>query len=55
MMDGDDADFYFVPIIKGVSAKPGRKTDINFVYLDDKVASAHELEWKKWYRESFVP
>ncbi|MEA2783309.1 MAG: iron(III) transport system substrate-binding protein [Rhodospirillaceae bacterium] len=55
MMDGDDADFYFLPIIRGVSAKPGRKTDINFVYLDDGVASAHEVEWKKWYRDTFVP
>jgi len=55
MMNGDGADFYFVPVIKGVTAKPGRKTDINFVYLDDKLASAHEVEWKKWYRESFVP
>jgi iron(III) transport system substrate-binding protein len=55
MLDGDGADFYFVPIIKGVSAKPGRKTDINFLYLDDRVASAHELEWKKWFRETFVP
>jgi len=55
MMDGDDADFYFVPVIKGVNAKPGRKTDINFVFLDDKLASAHEVEWKKWFRESFVP
>jgi iron(III) transport system substrate-binding protein len=55
MMDGDDADFYFVPIIKGVKAKAGRKTDIDFVYLDDAVASAHEVEWKKWYRDNFVP
>jgi iron(III) transport system substrate-binding protein len=55
MLDGDGADFFFVPIIKGVTAKPGRKTDINFVYLDDGVASAHEVEWKKWYRENFVP
>ena len=55
MMDGEDADFYFVPVIQGVSAKPGRKTDIAFIYLDDKLASAHEVEWKKWFRESFVP
>jgi iron(III) transport system substrate-binding protein len=55
MQDGDDADFFFVPIINGVSAKPGRKTDINFVFLDDKVAAAHEIEWKKWFRDTFVP
>lgn len=55
MQDGDDADFFIIPVINGVSAKPGRKTDINFIYLDDAVASAHEVEWKKWYREHFVP
>lgn len=55
MLNGDDADFFFVPIIKDVPAKPGRRTDINFVYLDDKVASDHEVEWKKWYRDNFVP
>jgi iron(III) transport system substrate-binding protein len=55
MKDGDDPDFFFVPIIQGVAAKPGRKTDINFIFLDDKVASAHETEWKRWYRDHFVP
>jgi iron(III) transport system substrate-binding protein len=55
MLAGDDADFFFVPLINGVAAKPGRKTDIAFVFLDDKQASAHEVEWKKWYRDRFVP
>ncbi len=55
MEDGDDADFFFVPLINGVNAKPGRKTDINFLFLDDAVATAHEVEWKKWYRDNFVP
>jgi len=55
MLNGDDADFFFVPIIKDVAAKPGRQTEINFVYLDDKVAGEHEVEWKKWYRDNFVP
>jgi iron(III) transport system substrate-binding protein len=55
MLDGDDADFFFVPVIKGVAAKPGRKTDIAWSFLDDKAASAHETEWKKWYRDNFVP
>ena len=54
MLDGDDADFFFVPIIKDVASKPGRKTDINFIVLDDKTAAAHEAEWKKWYRDNFV-
>lgn len=55
MLDGDGADFFFVPVIKGVAAKPGRKTDIAWSFLDDKVASAHETEWKKWFRDNFVP
>jgi len=55
MKNGDDSDFFFVPIIEGVQAKPGRKTDINFIVLDNKVASAHETEWKTWFRENFVP
>jgi iron(III) transport system substrate-binding protein len=55
MQAGDGTDFYFLPIIKGVQAKPGRVTDINFVLLDDKTASAHETEWKTWYRDQFVP
>jgi iron(III) transport system substrate-binding protein len=54
MLDGDDADFFFVPVVKGVVAKPGRKTDINFIILDDKIAVAHEAEWKKWFRDNFV-
>jgi len=55
LKDGDDADFFFVPLIEGVAAKPGRKTDINFIVLDNKVAAAHEAEWKGWFRENFVP
>ncbi|MDR3470977.1 MAG: extracellular solute-binding protein [Devosia sp.] len=55
MQDGDDTDFFFIPVIDGVKAKPGRKTDIPFVVLDDKSASAHETEWKQWYKDNFVP
>jgi len=55
MQDGDDTDFFFVPLIEGVAAKPGRKTDIEFVVLDNQVAAAHETEWKGWFREHFVP
>ena len=55
MQDGDDTDFYFIPIIQGVKPKPGRDTNIQFVALDDKVAAAHETEWKQWYKENFVP
>ena len=55
MLDGNATDFFFIPIVDGVAAKPGRKTDITFTYLDNPVAAAHETEWKKWYRENFVP
>ncbi|MGV8988770.1 MAG: ABC transporter substrate-binding protein [Cypionkella sp.] len=54
-MDGDDTDFFFIPVIDGVSAKTGRKTDITFVTLDDKAAASHESEWKQWYKDTFVP
>lgn len=54
MQNGDDTDFWLIPIIEGVAAKPGRKTDIPFVVLDDKTASAHETEWKQWYKDTFV-
>lgn len=55
LKNGDDADFFFAPIIEGVTAKPGRKTDINFQVLDNAVAAKHETEWKGWFREHFVP
>lgn len=55
MQDGDDTDFFFIPIIAGVKAKPGRETQIAFIRLDDTVASAHESEWKQWYKNTFVP
>jgi len=55
MQDGDDTDYFLIPIINGVGAKKGRKTDINFVYLDGAAAGAKEAEWKKWYRDNLVP
>jgi iron(III) transport system substrate-binding protein len=54
MQDGDDTDYFFIPIIDGVKAKPGRKTDISFVVLDDKAAAPHETEWKQWYKDNFA-
>lgn len=54
MQNGDDTDFFFIPVIDGVSPKPGRATDIHFVILDDKTAAAHEAEWKQWYKDNFV-
>ncbi len=54
MQDGDDTDYFFIPIIDGVKAKPGRKTDISFIILDDTVAATHETEWKQWYKEKFA-
>lgn len=55
MLSGDDSDYFYVPIVEGVAAKPGRKTDIPFVALNNAIASAHETEWKSWFREHFVP
>jgi iron(III) transport system substrate-binding protein len=55
MQDGDDTDFFLAPIINGVEAKKGRTTDINFIYLDNAKAAPKEAEWKKWYRDNFVP
>jgi len=54
MQNGDDTDFFFIPIIKGVNAKPGRETNITYTHLDDQLASAHETEWKQWYKDNFV-
>ena len=55
MQDGDDTDFFLMPIINGIAAKKGRATDMKFVYLDSAAAGAKEAEWKKWYKENFVP
>lgn len=55
MLSGEDGDCFFVPIVQGVAAKPGRKTDIDFQLIDNAMAAAHEAEWKAWYREKFVP
>jgi iron(III) transport system substrate-binding protein len=54
MLNGDDTDFFFIPIIKGINAKPGRETNIAYTHLDDAAASAHEKEWKQWYKDTFV-
>jgi iron(III) transport system substrate-binding protein len=54
MQDGTGTDFFFIPVIKGVNAKPGRETNITYTHLDDAVASARETEWKQWYKDNFV-
>jgi iron(III) transport system substrate-binding protein len=54
MQDGDDTDFFFIPVIDGVKPKAERPA-VTFITLDDKVASEHETEWKQWYKDSFVP
>ena len=54
MQDGDDTDFFFIPVIDGVKPKGGRKTDINFIVLDDQTAASHEAEWKQWYKANFA-
>jgi iron(III) transport system substrate-binding protein len=55
MQDGPDTDFFFIPVLEGVSPKADRPADINFIQLDDAAATAHEAEWKQWYRDTFVP
>ncbi|MDX8527266.1 extracellular solute-binding protein [Mesorhizobium sp. MSK_1335] len=54
MQNGDDTDFFYIPIVKGVNPKPGRQTNIAYTHLDDTVASTHETEWKQWYKDKFV-
>lgn len=54
MQNGDDTDFFFIPVIDGVKPKPGRETAITYTHLDDAVAAAHETEWKQWYKDNFV-
>ena len=51
--NGDDGDFYFMPVIDGVKAKV-KRPDIKFVKLDDKVAARNETKWKKWYKDHFA-
>ena len=54
MQDGDDTDFYFMPIVPGIKPKAARDPNIKFVQLDDKTAAAHETEWKTWYKKNFA-
>jgi iron(III) transport system substrate-binding protein len=54
MQDGTGTDFFFIPVIKGVNAKPGRETNIAYTHLDDAVAATRETEWKQWYKDNFV-
>ncbi|HVO04300.1 MAG TPA: extracellular solute-binding protein [Candidatus Cybelea sp.] len=53
MQNGDDTDFYFMPIVPGVKPKAARE-EIKFVLLDDQTAASHETEWKQWYKEHFA-
>jgi len=55
MQNGDDTDFYFMPVIEGVKPKVERPKDIKFIVLDDTKAAAGEMEWKQWYKDHFVP
>jgi iron(III) transport system substrate-binding protein len=54
MQNGDDTDFYFIPIVAGVKPKVERDPNIKFVLLDDKTAAAQEVAWKQWYKERFA-
>lgn len=53
MQNGNDTDFFFMPIIAGVKAKVARP-EIKWVPLNDTVAAAHETEWKQWYKDNFA-
>jgi iron(III) transport system substrate-binding protein len=55
MQSGTSTDFYYMPIVQGVSGKLGRDANIKFVLLDDTVAAANETAWKQWYKDHFVP
>lgn len=52
--NGDDTDFYYMPVFEGVAPKAERPADLSFVKLDDAAAAAHEVAWKTWYRDTFV-
>jgi iron(III) transport system substrate-binding protein len=54
MQDGPDTDYFFIPVVEGVAPKAARP-EINYVQLDDTTAAANEVEWKQWYKDSFVP
>ena len=47
MQNGDDTDFYFLPVIEGVKPKVERPKDIKFIVLDDVKDSVGEKEWKQ--------
>ena len=32
-----------------------QSTGVPFVYLDNVKAAAHKAEWKKWFKDNFVP
>ena len=55
MQSVDETDSFYAPIIVGVKAKGTRPDKTDWVLLDDAVAAKHEADWKKWYRDSFVP
>ncbi len=55
MQSTDETDTFFAPLIDGVKAKAPRTERSDWVLLDDKAASAREAEWKRWYKDSFVP
>jgi len=53
--DPNDSDSYFVPIVTGVAALPGRQTQgITFQRLDYKYAGTHENTIKAWFHAHIV-
>jgi iron(III) transport system substrate-binding protein len=56
MLTTDGGDGFFAPVVKGVQGN-GKRIDntASWVILDDNQAAMHESEWKKWFRDQFVP
>lgn len=56
MLKTEGGDGYFAPVIKDVTGRGARVDNTStWSVLDDKAASANEVEWKQWFRDQFVP
>lgn len=55
MLSDTGGDSYFDTLIEGVTPKAPRPPKSDWVVLDNDLAAKNEANWKKWYKESFVP
>lgn len=55
MLSDGGGDSFFDTLIEGVSPKAPRVAKTDWVILDNEAAFKREAEWKKWYRDTFVP